>query len=1182
MIRIVFSGTHKGFSHWYASDLKYPPTGDMGFGDPVYKMLLDRRVLYPLVDRLDKMGYSFQPISAVGNRGVFFHKILLLSDHFGREGFMMASLFLPEGKWLDGHVIREALDRLVDHYRSIASMGQTVVELDWSFVDREAEALNQQVESLVWNTLPPDNATQGSALIKGLGVNDVDRFFSYPYPLYRKLSCYEQVFLTEELLSPTSTDYIVLDKDDVDPTNPDVIIPRPSGYNILLWTADSMKMKDLVAACANNDGRFLCGRVSRPGYREGEAFINNEDVDNLNGREEVKVTLPELKRMEASVTLQLVDKENSILELKAADFTVEWSCEDVKSKPSKQGETTFNFEGEQCGKLWKVSVTNPDYEKSKETIQVSDGISPILPIIMEHKKLCIIKVSVPDTYKSLVKAEDAVYEAERQIKIEEIKKRFEKYGLCVEVRPGLDVDEVIVTEWPEWEIIANTPMGKIDDPSNPMKFKGSKEVFDQKIETCKNYYVKKGYEFESQHGPNEAENDNRCILRFKEKTAPIPVQSDNTVDKNLTSEQVANVPVVTTGNNNPAATGPKPEEVVTGTEAKLIQGRKLEEKLKKDGAKNTLGEGNGNKKPEDKPEEVSQTFYIPLDGDDLPNYPLFKNYVTSKEASQVIRKLLNNAERLGEKDNNRTRALRVVEDLGGVENQNNGDGEINYKLAEEDAKGITDIPLRECAEKAIDLKKKSFVVKGSDSVRYDKKLCCLTWKGIPSQLPNPNDLQFKEYPKHHYEFANDSNQPLKWAENPYGQKYTVNKIIDQKGFDPLEWFRTHLTKKVVLIAVGIIAAFVICVNVIQKVWITFPLKPISILQSCSREISIDQPSQHDEEGSTEQNGQEETDEDSEEESQYAEEELQDDENESQDVAEESLVQNEIQQEETFQNTGNSGESVMDSLVLAARKVDTLNWEKLMNSHQYTDNYSTYLRAMVTHIESINDSVQKLTVKNALIESDSHISSAMKTMDESTSYPPKKEGKVTQQDQYYGESSPFSYFLDCLDEDRQNWYKDLWGSTTSPSTSGTSSSSSRTSSTSRATTPSIVTPSQNGQNEQDQGNVGPDSGTVGSTNMVTETQPQKEKIEVKNIEDLWGACNKLEHVMSYDDYIKFRCSTDLLRNLTSKINSIKNVINDNNKNSYVGLYNRVNRENIIVVEKFDKLIEELQSLNNTKQ
>lgn len=1361
MVKIIFSGTYDGFSTWYDSDRNYSRRGT---NDPVAKHLFDRgQYLYKGDSRLYRKGYSIQPVCSEDAVGILFHKIMLLSDAFGRgQGFMTASMFLPKDEWLDGCVIRKALDELVGHYEMLIDKGQAVVEIDWSFVDRKAEELRRIVDEQgkkEWHMLP-SKSDKGPALLRGLEPDDVNIYFTYPNPLFGIFPRYEQVFLTEELLGAETSGYEVILKEDVDPTNPTISILRPLDYNVLEWKGETMKKKALEAELAANGGQIRWGKVSKRGCREGDVWLTNEDVKNLDDRYEIRLSSPMLNMMEATVTLQLMEKDKVLDEGKTSGFTFEWSS--VTSKPPKQEGMTFRFEGEQCeNKEWTLKVGGkPEYKVSEETIMVSDRISPVITVILERKKVIGITVSTPEAYKGMVNVEYKVYEDEKDSQIAKIREKFEKFKdeLQVVVRDeGGDKVLIEVKERPKpivWTIQAVNE-DAVNSDVKTTKYEGDDEIeLNKKVNQFIEDLKKELWEVKQKDGKKDIlyKSDKKQVIlkvvRMPEPPIVAPpldptsetVQSDTvttpihpsngtptasttiTIPDNKPVEETPkeefktfyirldnaskDFPLFNNGTNVVEADGAGADSVVydsrrhcliwKGCSSECPNPSKL--RLKEYGKyryefdnSSELQWSETQKgirfKVKQNTKEKAQTYYIPLAGDGLPNFPLFMNYVTPEEALIVIGELLKKAKRLGEKDNNRTKALRVVEELGVVENQDNGevsfDGDVNFQLAKDDAETITDENLRKLANKAIDKRKKSFVVEGDDSVRYDKKLYCLTWKGLLSQRPEPNKLKFKEYTRHGYEFANDTEHPLQWEDTPDtpdGHRYKVNKIIEKKDiYWLIEWIRKHWWKFAIgVVGVGAVAGIVYVAVNWSSIKGNLPslTNPISILPSCGREK---QPDPHtvavfgdvlineknalvkNYSGNTSYVGDD------------AFEKIEAIYNQCRNAINNN--QNRLKNADTIgfhdleilykkqgeyqtcesnykkfcqtllnKDDWNDCDSVQwfklqndqdwlgthdnQSCGVSARQVST-EWkehamlatiqkieerfserpkpqeegeETVQNTEDDADiketalaennkrwkEYKTktpcvyncdfyYLKKMKSFISEVEESKRDVVLK-ALIES-GNIVEAVKEMD--AMYIP---AYAT----FFSSDSNFAYFYDKLDTDTQELYKKHLGTTSSSptsgasSTSGTSSSSSRTSSTSRATTPSIVTPSQNGQNEQGQGNVGTGSGTDGNTKAGTETQPQKEKIEVKNIEDLWGACNKLEHVMSYDDYIKFRCSTDFLRlNLISKINSIKNVINDNNKNSYVGLYNRVNRENIIVVKKFDKLIEELQSLNNTK-
>lgn len=456
MVRIVFSGTYKGFSHWYASDLKYPPTGYPLFDDSIYKRLLDRRDWFVLTDWSDKMGYSFQPISVGDNMGVYFHKIMLLNDWYDREGFMMASLFLAKDEWLDGETIRRSLDGLVAQYKSLV-FDKAEIEIDWSFVDRKAEELDQKVErDKPWGKLPFGDTSKGSALVRGVDDSEVYAYFTYPNPLKDEFSGYEQVFLTEELLSPDMADkdggYSIIDKETVDILNPVYSIKpsyTPDGYVLSSWINKKRK-KDLESEIAIN-GRFNCGEVSKPGFKSESVYIDNAVADEYDV---IKVELPQLEEKTATVTLKVVDENQKPMD--ADDCTTKWMCDGLEAKPDIQQGWEFHFRGTQCEKEWKVIVNdkNRQYKPHTESLGCfEDRASVNKDIQLNPKEKYTIYTSVPEAYKKTVPEQKVVNEDEIDDEVEKIIEKLEKYGLVVHSIPMENVITINATQPVEWTII---------------------------------------------------------------------------------------------------------------------------------------------------------------------------------------------------------------------------------------------------------------------------------------------------------------------------------------------------------------------------------------------------------------------------------------------------------------------------------------------------------------------------------------------------------------------------------------------------------------------------------------------------------------------------------------------------------------------------------------------------------
>lgn len=362
MVKIIISGTYDGFYPRYATD------GILD--DDICKKLLDRRMYFSKAgDSLFKEGYSFQCIK---DAGIFYHKIILLFDALGRDGFMMASLFLPIGEKLDGKEIKDALDSIIRDYKNRTSNGIATIDLDWSFVKRKADELVQKVKTAKWEKRPVNNSS-ATALISGVD-NRVADYFDYPNPLHRLLSGYEQIFLTESLLDPSMISengeqgYKVLKKEIVDIDNPEYTIV----YNRELLQGENLScVKKLIKKdeLESHHGDIPLGTLSRTGYRSAIVSITNKVSKDGST---IIVSLPDLRQKEASVELKIIDHSDRKI-IPSYNCNIEWSNE-VFGKPKVDSSTgKYIFYGEGCDKEWHLSIKNDAYQDYEEVVYVSDG-----------------------------------------------------------------------------------------------------------------------------------------------------------------------------------------------------------------------------------------------------------------------------------------------------------------------------------------------------------------------------------------------------------------------------------------------------------------------------------------------------------------------------------------------------------------------------------------------------------------------------------------------------------------------------------------------------------------------------------------------------------------------------------------------------------------------------------------
>lgn len=396
MIKIIVSGTYDGFSPRYSSD------GILD--DQISTHLLDRRrFLSRDADRLYKEGYSFQPLAG----GILFHKIILLYDGFGRDGFVMASLFLPEGEMLGGAVIKETLDAIIRDYKVRIQNGIANVELDWSFVKIRADELNSKVQSMTWKKRPSNNGSNKTALIKGADSRVAD-YFQYPNPLNSGCTGYGQVFLTESLLDPamvlddSEQGYKVLTTDDVDIDNPEYAIVYENKQQGARLSSErkTITKKELDS----HPGNISLGTLSKPGYRSAEVMIKEADKISKDGFS-VAVTLPTLVQKKASVKIDIFDNDNAEVPIPGYRCTFKWSQSSFgQSKLLQPLDGVFSFYGEDCDTRWNFTIECESYETYSGEVNVLDGKTETKKVILKPKPLWNIYIQLPNGETNLNKS----------------------------------------------------------------------------------------------------------------------------------------------------------------------------------------------------------------------------------------------------------------------------------------------------------------------------------------------------------------------------------------------------------------------------------------------------------------------------------------------------------------------------------------------------------------------------------------------------------------------------------------------------------------------------------------------------------------------------------------------------------------------------------------------------------
>lgn len=475
MIKIIISGTSDGFYPRYASD------GVLD--DEVSQRLLDRRrFLSRDADRLNKEGYSFQPLEGIG---VLFHKLILLYDGFGRDGFMMASLFLPKGEVLEGNVIKEALDAVIREYKMHIVGGMANVELDWSFVKRKADEVNTKVRLMPWKKhLSPSDSSR-TALIKGAD-NRVAEYFQFPNPLHPDCTGFGQVFLTESLLDPAMVSdngeqgYKVID---VDIDNPiyEIHYNNPNGYSTFGLEHEVSKKK------LDATDPFFCGTIKQSGFRELNVFIPADKKNSLDGIT-LEVDLPSLIKKEASVFIQVLGSDTT--EIPWENCTINWKSNESYSLWENRIPTgrLYYFEKEECDRTWKLCVECDQYEKKEAEVEVNDrDKEKLVTISLRYNPTWTIVVTLPNKEESYFESQD-----KKDGRIIELISSLKGQGLEVDTPKENRNDRTVElkAKYPQWTIKSLMGSQKLKEESV------SGNELEKRIEEWKRFYEGQDLEFE--------------------------------------------------------------------------------------------------------------------------------------------------------------------------------------------------------------------------------------------------------------------------------------------------------------------------------------------------------------------------------------------------------------------------------------------------------------------------------------------------------------------------------------------------------------------------------------------------------------------------------------------------------------------------------------------------------------
>lgn len=557
MIKIIVSGTSDGFYPRYASD------GVLN--DEVSKQLLDRRrFLSRKGDRLYKTGYSFQIL----DNGILFHNIMLLFDGFGRDGFIMASLFLPEGELLSGSDIKEALDSVVAEYKVHTINGVSNFEIDWSFVERKANEINTKVHQMGWKKHPVKGDNLRMALIKGADER-VAEYFQYPNPLHIGCAGYGLVFLTESLLDPAMDansgpqGYNVLSQEQVDIDNPvyDIIYNNPQGYS-------TQSLKTTVSRKELAESDINCGVLNQKGFRTQPVFISKGTMSKDGVT--IEVNLPDLIMKKSSVLISVKDA-NSGNEIPIDGCIINWRKEGSYGSASERVhmDKLFEFQREDCDTVWQVTVSYNNYRIQQQNVTIADGQSIETEIMLEPIPMWQIVIQYPQGESSLIPVRENFVES----KVREEEENLEKNKLEV-IKEEDKTNRIVTLKCKKKEETPKTVFIKPDSDNTELVNKNRKKDAETVYvivlnNQSRNYSLFRNY--------REAKNDKgKAINKLKNFLTSTPDKYNKVkVSVGEILNKLENDEIVAASNDFEKISNEQPAELIANTEKAIMASKKF-------------------------------------------------------------------------------------------------------------------------------------------------------------------------------------------------------------------------------------------------------------------------------------------------------------------------------------------------------------------------------------------------------------------------------------------------------------------------------------------------------------------------------------------------------------------------------------------------------------------------------
>lgn len=316
-------------------------------------------------------GYLIQ----MADNGVWISIIKLMFDgerSGNGSGFFAFSAFLPNNQMVEGHIIKQTLDDLIQQYLTVIGNDFTKnVGIDWSFVEQASANLNADCKPRTKVANTHQHNGMGFAYIDVASDRDIEQYLDAPFqPNYGD---YRAVFLGTQLQNPFRL--AAQTKLTIDFDNPE--------YDII-WEGNSAGYPNLPKVIHKKEIAFKTCDFTKDCYKSQTVKFAEGKIDDTNAT--LTLTIPKLEPIEYIVRFTINHPE----QVTSMEATLPY-----KQPRQSVDNQTLTFYGEEALQHWHILIkTTPKFENFECNIRPFDNANILNGINVTLQELQCVSLQV--------------------------------------------------------------------------------------------------------------------------------------------------------------------------------------------------------------------------------------------------------------------------------------------------------------------------------------------------------------------------------------------------------------------------------------------------------------------------------------------------------------------------------------------------------------------------------------------------------------------------------------------------------------------------------------------------------------------------------------------------------------------------------------------------------------------